>query len=373
MQQTLRPYVTAGVAIVGASLVAATPVVAPPHGMTVVPDITLTASDAWADALNLASENLTQLMNNVNLAPGVAFQQFLANQYDYAQQLLDDPANITAVTEQIRHNLDGLFTGYALTNPTTETLETVLSHTLFAGDPVTSTLGWYDLFAGPLAQIAGGMFPAEMIPILHMLSSPLSGIIMGSLGPLIAPWVGLLNSISDHDSLGDILANTFGAFLNGATLNLDSLVPLINEIGGGLLPAGSELTHVDIAFGGLFTAGDVAIDPYQVAGPGGALIDATPAVGGSILNSVGLGLVGVPVLGALNLESHAVGPLAAWQAWGQTVGALLGSGWDGKGAVPVAPPLSDSDLPLITDLDDGGVGGAAASDWFADLLTGFSF
>lgn len=370
MQQTLRPYVTAGVAIVGASLIAATPVLAPAPEIGAVRDVALAASSAWDAVFNTASQNLTQLINNVNLAPGVAFQQFIANQNDYAQQLMDDPSNITAVTEQILHNLDGLLTGYALNDPSQETLETVLSHTLFSGGQ--TDLGWYDLFAGPLASIAGGLFPADLIPVIHLLSSPLSGIIMGSVGPMIAPWVALLNSITDHDGISDTLANVFGASLNGATLDLDPLLPLINEAAGSLLPGGLGISHLEIAFGGLLTAGDVAINPYQVAGPDGSLLDATPAVGGSILNSVGIGLTGVPILGNLNLDSHAVGPIGAMLAWSQAAGALLGSGWDGKGAVPVAPPLSDTDLPLINDLDDGGAGAGAASDAFADLLAGWS-
>ena len=368
MRATIRPYATVGVAIAGAGLIAATPVVAPQSASHSMRDVALTASSAWDEVFNTASQNLTQMLNNYYLAPEVAFQQFVANQNDYAQQLLDDPTNITYVTEQIRHNLDGLLTGYTLSGASAETLEMVMSHTLAAGDMSTFTFGWYDLFAGPLASIAGGMFPAEMIPIIHFLSSPLSGLIMGSLGPWIAPWVGLLNSVSDGDNLGDTLANVVGASLNGATLSLDGLLPMINEVAGDFLPAGATIGHLDIAFGGWLSAGQVAIDPYQVLGAGGAVVAETPAVGGSVLNSVGLTLNGIPLLGSLDIGSNAVGPFAAMQAWGQTIGALLGSGWNGKGAVPVTPPLAGSDLPIMTDLDDGGAGGAEAGDWLADLL-----
>ncbi|WP_409435085.1 outer membrane porin GjpA [Mycobacterium sp. SMC-14] len=369
MRATIRPYASAGVAIVGAGLIAATPVVAPLPTVGAVRDVALTASSAWDEVFNAASQNLTQMLNNYYLAPGIAFQQFFANQMHYAQQLMDDPANITAVTEQMRHNLDALLTGYTMTNASEETLNIVLSHTLNAGS-LADGLGWYDMFAGPLASLAGGMFPADLIPIIHFLSSPMSGLIMGSVGPWIAPGVGLLNSITDGDSLGDTLANVFGASLNGATLNLDSLLPMINEMAGGMLPDGMGIGHLEVAFGGWLTAGNVAIDPYQVMGAGGEVIAETPAVGGSILNSVGIELTGVPVLGALNIGSNAIGPFAAMQALGQTVGALLGSGWDGKGAVPVTPPLAGVDLPVINDLDDGGAGGAAATDWFADLVAG---
>jgi len=368
LRATIRPYATAGVAIVGAGLIAATPVVAPLLEIGAVRDVALTASSAWDEVFNAASQNLSQMLNNYYLAPGVAFQQFFANQSEYTQQLMDDPANITAVTEQMRHNLDALLTGYTLSNPSQETLEIVMSHTLAAGDSSTFALGWYDLFAGPLSSLMGGMFPAEMVPIIHFLSSPLSGLIMGSLGPWIAPWVGLLNSINDGDNVGDTLANMVGASFNGATLNLDSLLPMINEVAGDYLPDGMGIGHLDIAFGGWLTAGHVAIDPYQVLGANGEVVAETPAVGGSILNSVGIELTGAPVIGSLNIGSNAVGPLGAMLGLGQTIGALLGSGWDGKGAVPVTPPLAGTDLPVINDLDDGGAGGAAATDWFGDLL-----
>ncbi|RRR42407.1 hypothetical protein EHH44_17700 [Mycolicibacter terrae] len=371
MRTAIRPYATAGVAIVGAGLIAATPVVAPLPQTGTVRDVALAATSAWDAVFNAAQQNMTQIMNNYYLAPGVAFQQFIANQNDYAQQLLDDPTNLTYVTEQIRHNLDALLTGYTLSNPTQETLEIVMSHTLAAGDSSTFAMGWYDLFAGPLSSIMGGMFPADMVPIIHFLSSPLSGIIMGSLGPWISPIVALINSINDGDNFGDTLANMFGASLNGATLNLDSMLPMINEAAGDYLPDGMGIGHLDIAFGGWLTAGHVAIDPYQVLGANGEVVAETPAVGGSILNSVGLELTGAPVVGSLNISSNAVGPIGAMLGLGQTIGALLGSGWDGKGAVPVTPPLAGSDLPLIpTDLDDGGAGDALGTDAFAELLAG---
>lgn len=131
------------------------------------------------------------------------------------------------------------------------------------------------------------------------------------------PGVALLNSITDGDNFSDTLANMFGTSLNGATLNLDSMLPMINEAAGDFLPEGASIGHLDIAFGGWLTAGHVAIDPYQVIGENGEVAAETPAVGGSILNSVGLTLNGVPVLGALEIDSNAVGPWGRRWAWGR--------------------------------------------------------
>lgn len=51
-----------------------------------------------------------------------------------------------------------------------------------------------------------------------------------------------------------------------------------------------------------------------------------PSVGGSIFNSLGLDIkfAGIPI----SVEGEAVGPIGALQGLSQTVGVLLGSGWD---------------------------------------------
>src|SRR5690625_2422524 len=90
-----RPYVTGGVAIVGASLIAVAPVAAP---LPALPDLQspamrLTAGegffDAWADVFNTASANGTTLANNFLLAPAVGLQQALVNQQDLWQEVAD--------------------------------------------------------------------------------------------------------------------------------------------------------------------------------------------------------------------------------------------------------------------------------------------
>src|SRR5699024_10041554 len=75
----LRPCATVGVAALGASLIAATPVVEPllEADRLVATDVALTAGGAlgllepWQDVFNTASANITQLLQNYYLAPGV--------------------------------------------------------------------------------------------------------------------------------------------------------------------------------------------------------------------------------------------------------------------------------------------------------------
>ncbi|OBY29775.1 outer membrane porin GjpA [Mycolicibacter kumamotonensis] len=356
MHAIVRPYATAGVALVGASLVAVTPLSAPAPVLPDVQSRAVALTGAFQDVLNAASANVTTILNNWYLAPGVGMQQFWANQMSYADQMLNDPAGSSnAIAEEMQLHLNAVISGFTMQDMTAETRATVLNHTMDANHQL--------MFGQVAGYLPADVDPDQILPIIDYLGSPSSAMLMGMIGPGISPWIALLNGITDGDNPFDILVNMGGAFFNGATLNLDALLPMINE--AGFFPAGMNMDHLDFAFGGLLSTGAPAVS-YQVLGPGGVVAAETPAVGGSIFQSVGLEFSGVPVLGTLDLNSAGIGPIAALQAWGQTVGALLGSGWDGKGPVVVTPPLAGAELPLI---DDGG--DAAATDafgWLGDLL-----
>jgi hypothetical protein len=246
-----------------------------------------------------------------------------------------------------------------------------------------------------------GIDPDQVTTILDFLSSPLSGIIIGELGPFISPLVALMNSINDGDGFSETLANTVGAFFNGADLDLDSLLPDIND--AGVLPSGLELTELDFAFGGLLSPGEVQDGDYGVPTQFVAdgtdddgnpepvdFISVTP-VGGSIFNSIGLGLGGsaVPISGGIDLTSHPIGPLGAMIAESQIAGVLLGDGWDnevklgsGKDAPtidgPATPPLLHLIAPMLPDGffsggDDGGAsdgGTSGSTEAVSDVVSG---
>ncbi|WP_409436877.1 outer membrane porin GjpA [Mycobacterium sp. SMC-14] len=355
VRHTLRPYATVGVAIVGAGLFAATPVVAPLPDINTIREVALAAGGGlpdllapWIDQYNGASENATTLMNNFFLAPGVGLQQMIANMSGYWQDFFNDPTSntVTEVNTQIQDNLAAVVTGYALQNATSATTATVTEHTL------DGTPGLLGSGHGQLFSILPSFLPADqapmITPIIDFMASPASGIIMGGLGPWISPWIALLNSINAGDGWNETLASMVGAVFNGADLNLDSLLPAIN--GAGFFPPGLGMTELDIAFGGLLSTGSVMAGPYEV-GEG-----EIPAVGGSIFNSLGLALGGVPVLGSISADSQAIGPLGTWEGLAQTIASLLG--WDGSGA-----PLAGVDLPVIpADVFDAGAAGAEATD-----------
>ena len=298
----------------------------------------------WIDQFNTSSADATTLLNTFYDAPYIGLQQPIANLSGFLQDFFNDPSSSNAIAQQMQSNLDAVLTGYGLQNADAATTATVLSHTL---DSVGEADGHATLFS----EIPGYLpasDAAEITPIINFLGSPESGIIMGEIGPWISPWIALGNSITDGDSFNEILANMTGAFFNGATLNLDSLLPTIND--AGYFPAGMAMTNLDIGFGGLLSTGSVGSS--AVLGDGG--------VGGSIFNSVGIDLTGVPVVGSIDAPSQAVGPLGAWEGWAQTIASLLG--WDGSGS-----PLADVTLPTIPDgfLD----GGTAAASVGADLST----
>ncbi len=358
MRRILCPYATASVVLAGAGLIGVAPAGAP------LPDVQVRnvalASDAdslgpWQEVFNTASQNATTLLNNYFIAPGVALQQMLANQAGMVQQLLDDPLNINSVAIELQNNLDAVTTGYGLQGASAATTDTVLAHTLDDLGPIPGKPGGHMLMFDTIPSYLPADQAATITPIINFLASPASGIIMGTLGPAISPWVALLNSITDGDDVNTTLANMVGGFLNGATLNLDSLVPTINGLLGSQFPAGMAMTHLDIGFGGLLSTGSIAAGPYDVDG------NEIPAVGGSIFNSIGLDFSGVPIIDLLELPSKPIGPLGAWEGWAQTIASLIG--WGGDGA-----PLAGADLPVVPD--DGGASAAAVdlSTWWHDLI-----
>ncbi|WP_024443793.1 outer membrane porin GjpA [Mycobacterium sp. UM_WGJ] len=390
VQQTLRPYVTAGIAIVGSGLIAATPAATPLASVPTIRDVQLSAlGDLWApwiDQYNIAAQNATVLANNFNVAPNVVFQQFIANQYAFFQEILNDPSKIPDVVNEMQEHLRGVMNGYTLLNVAADDpiAATTILHTLSGGaDLSTFTLG-HSLLFGLLPQLLPAFLPpgTDVEPInaiINFISSPMSGMIMGMLGPGISPWIALLNSINDGDGLNETLANMAGAFFNGATLDLGFVIPLL----GDAVPPGT-ISHLDFAFGGLLTPGSVANADYTYYDSSGNIVDSVPAVGGSIFNSVGLaidasGFLGVPL--TLTVDSHGVGPIGAMMGWQQAMVGLMGGAawnWDGKnpGQPPVEPPLAGFSFPIIpSDLfDDGGAGSSVgdAFDWtyLMDALAG---
>ncbi len=355
MHAAIRPYATGGIALVGASVIAVSPI-APPLPDIHLPNqhelqaaaVRLTAGwdplTAWQNAFNTASSNASTLANNFLLAPGVGLQQAIVNEVGFLKEVLNDPSSIGTVLTQIANNAQTVASGLTGLNASAATNTAAQAHSV-------------DTLHGILASQLPTMLPpgtdvATVTQVLNVLESPVSGLLIGAVGPVISPAVALLNSAlavgaalqaSDPSAalsaLLDAPANAVNAFFNGADLNLDALVPLIAK--SGLLPASTTINALDVAFGGLLSVGSVSQGTYTQNGT----IAPITTPGGSILNSVGLNIS--TVLGTtpitLNIPSQAVGPLGALESISQTVGVLLGDHWDGKKAVQVAPLSTLSD------------------------------
>ena len=374
-QVATHHLITAGVAVAGLITVApgVTPVLPRLQHDVQATAVRLTAGwdplTAWQNAINTTSTNASTIADNFFLAPGVGLQQAIVNEVGFLNEVLNDPSSIGTVLQKIATNAQTVASGLTGLNASADTTTAVNAHTL-------------DGLHGAFLSLLPGFLPpdvdaAAVTQVLQVLSSPMSGLLIGAMGPVISPGVALLNSAlaigaalqagDPATALSDLLdvpADVVNSFFNGADLNLDALAPLIAQ--AGVLPAGTTIDALDYAFGGLLTPGSVSQGTYTQDGN----IDPIQTPGGSILNSLGLTVttdaLGVPL--TLAIPSQAVGPLGALEGISQTVGVLLGDHWDGKGAVQT-PPLSGLHFPTLSDTAEDPAEVNAATDDTAAVNT----
>ncbi|MHC9292237.1 outer membrane porin GjpA [Mycobacterium sp. LTG2003] len=333
MHQSLRPFATAGVALTAASAIAVAPAIAPLPPDIQVPRIAaaqvgLTAETdlltRWIETFNTASENATTLSQFYFEAPGAALQQTIVNQVGYLGDLLNDPGSIGTVFQAIGDNLENAF-NTATMQGLPEDINELIPIVALSNDPLHTVIVAFVPTFLPEGT------PEFVTPLVHFLASPVSGVLIGFAGPLVSPVVAALNSIQDGDLL-NLPANVVDGFLNGATLDLNALVPLIN--GAGVLPEGTTINRLGIAFGGLLSPGGTGNTIGGEVGEG--------PVGGSIFNSIDLSItsdaLGIPL--TLDAPGVAVGPIGALANLSQMIAGAIG--WDGDGN-----PLANLTFPKI--------------------------
>ena len=93
MQLALRPYVTAGIALVGASVIAVSPIV-PSHSEVHLPAVNLTASidnpfQVFAPVVNAAGNWITSTIQSEITNPFPILQQIATNQITTAAGVLE--------------------------------------------------------------------------------------------------------------------------------------------------------------------------------------------------------------------------------------------------------------------------------------------
>lgn len=297
---------------------------------------------------NTTSANATAVSQFFFEAPFADLQQNIVNQVGYLGDVLSDPASIGDVFSTIGANLQDVFTATTLLGePSDAVLLAVVPH------PLDSLHGFmWQVVLGKLGLPAAD----EPIPALtNFVSSPLSGVLIGGLGPIVSPMVQIGNSIGDivghlNDgadpmaALQDLIAmpaKVVDAIFNGATLNLDALVPLVVE--SGLLPEDIDLNSLSFTVGGLLSPGSTMT-----------------GIGGSIFNAVGLDVDGA--FGEMSIPGQGIGPISALTNFSQIIASTLG--WDGTGN-----PLTELAFPLFDVSEPAGAAASLAGD-LPELLAG---
>lgn len=227
MQQALRPYVTTGIAVVGASALIAAPVASPPT----LPDLNaykvqLTASldfgqladlGTLSDPLSVYGALLTNSFNNVSdivagrlSDPLPILEAIATNQFGYFTQVIGNPASIVDVPGQMLGNAANIFAtltdlspDVTLNVPLVDGLEHFvdLLGSMTIGDFISELLGAIFTGKSPLVEALEGLLGALTTTPLATLNVLLPApIVMGlaGLGPLV--------------NGGDAFATTMGAF-----------------------------------------------------------------------------------------------------------------------------------------------------------------
>lgn len=125
------PWVAAGVALIGAGAVAATPVAVPLPGLTATHSAVALTADfdpfgAWQDVFATAKDNATTLWDSMSAVPGVAAQQLIA---DLIHGTSIDPQAIIDAIAQPNMATDLPMSPVGLSNDGLQTLITGLSYT----------------------------------------------------------------------------------------------------------------------------------------------------------------------------------------------------------------------------------------------------
>jgi hypothetical protein len=296
------------VAIVGAGLIAATPVTPPPatiHRVDTV--VRLAATSDWSTLIGAAQAEFNQLGSAWNDGVVPLLEQIVANQVKYLREL----PNIATILTQIQANQTALL--QAPFAPDTDSLDA--AHALiYQSLPLARYLPPSLVFISDLAK-----------QLLGFATSPFSGVLFGLASPMLSGLLALGDSLrtigndlrATTPDLAGAIATLFNtpaamtdAFLNGGqTIDVSSLVAAIGPLIGVKFPSG---VTVQIKLGGLLSTGT------------------------SIFNSLGFGYDLDYNLGGLitgTLSTHFVagnpsGPFASLIELAKVAAKAIG--WDGK-------------------------------------------
>lgn len=289
-----RSYLTAGVAVVGASALALTPVAPMAHDLALAPRevstlaVALAASQGatvdpitlWVDTIQEAIANAVALVTTYTANPFPIVQQVIANVITFVGELPNFSLIINQLVSSTVAGLQAPFVANA------ENISTVPFQTIPLPPPLPSVQLSQQTVYGLLPDVLPPDTYAALEPILNFTTTPISGALLGSLGPLISPVIALTNSAnaiisallaSDFataiNEVINVPARVVGAFLNGGQF-LD-LAPVLNLL-GVQLPA--SITKFGLNMGGLLSPGGVGFDSVAANGTFQILPAPLPAV-----------------------------------------------------------------------------------------------
>lgn len=335
MRLAARPRITAGVTVVSAAVIVATPVATPHLPHVSAPAIHLTAgSDTladWQTTLGTAQADATVLWDHFSAAPFPALQQSVANGVGYLQDLIKNPSSIGTVITDIHDRLTAVANA-----PITPFLPVGdLPGTVYQSvDNIVNSTGTGALDGVPIDHQYLFAFVHDMIPsflantniapaaqsFLEFAGSPASGILMGEVGTMLSP---ALEFSADATAIADALSgstpNLPVAFQDLLNLPADVTNAFLNGYGDVSV---LSLLH-DLGITSLSLAGNTAYFTALNVDLGGLL-----SPGGSLFDSLGIGAA-VGALGSFDLPGVAVGPIASMVELGQAIAEALG--WSGAG------------------------------------------
>jgi hypothetical protein len=261
MQNSLRPYATAGVAIVGASIIAITPVAAPPIG---VQARSVKLVDAWSDLISNTTANLDSIISNANTSDiSQVFSDLLTNPYGVIAAFANvDPTVTTDLTSlpgtisvELPPGLELAIAGLGSSGATLTALESVAQQ--LESDPSFTNL--YEGVATVLNAYLNGqdnislLDGAITIPLYNGILAPETSLdvninltsLIDALGLGNTPLTDLdLSSLLSQIGLGDLNLGTLFGDLGLSTKGLGDLLgdptlgALLNDLGlGGLTSA----------------------------------------------------------------------------------------------------------------------------------------
>ena len=264
MNRAAKSYLTSGVALAGASVIAVSPVVATPlspPGMNTHPAFSVSTADlqlattvnplaAWAEVVSSAYSNVASLGEEVLSDPAPILRQFILN------QLSNGDALVSAGTGAIGGFLEYLSPDNAFgLGAQLQTAAEQLSSGNIAGAIETATQA---LFLAPVISVAFPVLESGLLDIPGTMAQNFANVVktvtdpntvlpiaLGALGTVLAPVNAFGDSLQEtFDALGDgdigaalnavinIPAAVVGAVLNGYTNLAGSVFPgLFSEDG----------------------------------------------------------------------------------------------------------------------------------------------